>query len=107
MTEWQWIAAVFLIVVSFPAWLPISIIWGFMKLVVTIVHLWPSDQGDHQSMGYAIGQAIGLSLVEGFYSIFTVPAAIWNWSVDYPTFAALAGVGLIVIGSLGNRARSG
>ena len=101
-TAWQWIAAIFLIVVSFPFWFAICIIWGLMKATVTFVELWNRTSFESLSV-WDWEEDLWAWGIDAWGSVFSVPAAIWTWSTEHPAFAVVIGVVMSLFFAVKNR----
>jgi hypothetical protein len=94
---WETIAALLLIIGTFPLWSPIAFIWGIIRAVLTfglLVSLSISDATFDWSQLLLIPLE---AFSQGFYAAWDIGSSVWNWGkFEHPVWAAI--IGLFALG---------
>lgn len=84
------IAALALLLLTAPGWIPISIFWGMLKAAIAFINILIEFFRDETFEISDAWIAIVVPVIQGIASAFSVPAAMWNWAkFDHPWWAIL------------------
>lgn len=100
---WETVAALLLILTTFPFWVFVAVIWGLIRAVRIFVgglfQFFGSSTFDWSEVWLILVAAI----IEGVRSAWSIPAWVWNWAkFEHPWWAVIIAL-VILLGSGGSR----
>lgn len=101
---WETVAAMLLLLGILPFWLFISVAWGSIGAVLSLVGAsGPLLDGSSLDAGQFLAIPAG-AVTEGFSAAWGVPAAIWTWAkYDHPWWAVILGLAMLGFGGSSSR----
>jgi hypothetical protein len=101
---WETVAAILLIVGTFPIWFFIGIFWGLISAFLAFLTLAIDFLGGaNPDWGQIWVVPLG-AIIRGFEAAWHIPSSIWHWAkFDHPVWAAV--IGMLCLGAANSNTR--